>query len=98
MTRASPEKAASSGTIAIVCFGYEPSRTRRQPWAVARGLMEGFAALGRASVIITDEVPSEPPDPQVICVERLYERGRPSVALSAEIELPFGITRCRSSG
>lgn len=86
MTRPSPERRACSGTIAIVCFGYEPSRTRRQPWAVARGLMEGFAALGRTSVIVTDEQASVPPDPQVVCVERLYERGRPSAALGAEIE------------
>ncbi len=72
--------------LAVVCFGLERDRVRRQPWHVAIGLALGLRALGHDVRIITDA--ADPPcelEVPVIAVDHLLEHGRASVALRNEI-------------
>lgn len=73
--------------FAVVCFGLERDRVRRQPWHVAMGIARGLAAHGHAVTLVTDA--REPPEAttfEVLRVPRLLEAGRASPALRAAVE------------
>jgi glycosyltransferase involved in cell wall biosynthesis/thymidylate kinase len=71
--------------FAVVCFGLEAERARRQPWHVALGIAEGIARLGHDVALITDALnPPSGPCP-VHRVERLFAAGRPAAGLAARL-------------
>lgn len=76
-----------SGGIVIICFGFQSCRLRRQPWAAAHGMAEGFAAWGKRVTIITDdeEVPASTAY-GVVTLAELFKRGRPCEGLRRSIE------------
>jgi len=72
--------------FAIVCFGLERDRIRRQPWHVALGIARGFTAHGARVTLVTDA--HDPPHEtqlEIVRVPRLLERGRASDALRAVV-------------
>lgn len=81
-----PPPRAETRRLAVVCFGLERDRVRRQPWHVALGIARGLAARGHLVTLVTDarEPPAEP-GLRIATVPRLLERGRPSAALRAAI-------------
>ncbi len=77
---------APAETIAVVCFGFEADRLRRQPWHVAHGLARGFTALGHHVRILTDAI--APPTAQGYETERvtaLFGHGGPHASLRAAL-------------
>jgi glycosyltransferase involved in cell wall biosynthesis/thymidylate kinase len=83
--RAEPAAAADpERRFAIVCFGLERDRVRRQPWHVALGAARGLAARGARVTLVTDaRDPPREPGLEVVTLPRLLERGRASDALRA---------------
>jgi|DewCreStandDraft_4_1066084.scaffolds.fasta_scaffold00166_137 glycosyltransferase involved in cell wall biosynthesis len=72
--------------FAIVCFGLERHRVRRQPWHVALGIARGLAGRGHAVALLTDAVdPPREPGLEVVRLPVLLEAGRASEALRAAI-------------
>ena len=49
---------APAERVAVVCFGFEADRVRRQPWHVADGLASGASALGHHVRLFTDARPA----------------------------------------
>ena len=88
MIRPLPRPAAEPARhFAIVCFGLERTRIRRQPWHVAFGIARGLAARGHAVTLVTDaDDPPELPPIAVARVPQLLVDGRPSEALRAALE------------
>ncbi len=72
--------------LAVVCFGLERDRIRRQPWHVALGLARGLAAHGHRVTVVTDarEPPVEP-HLEIRTVPRLLRGGRPTAELRAAL-------------
>ena len=70
---------APAERVAVVCFGFEADRVRRQPWHVADGLASGASALGHHVRLFTDAAdPPEGEDYEVARVPALFVRGRAS--------------------
>jgi glycosyltransferase involved in cell wall biosynthesis len=78
--------AAPARRFAVVCFGLERDRVRRQPWHVALGIARGLAALGHRVTLVTDaRDPPEEPRLVVVTVPALFEAGRASEPLRAAV-------------
>lgn len=92
---------APARRFAIICFGYDHERMRRQPWHVARGIAMGMAGLGHHATILTDAVDPPPAEGYALCrVDSLIERGELSGELreqlvACEPERVFIITGAR---
>lgn len=74
---------APARRFAVVCFGLEHDRVRRQPWHVAGGIAQGLRRLGHEVLVVTDAL--DPPAMHggalVTAVPDLLARGRPTPAL-----------------
>lgn len=109
MSRRDPPRPAPR-RFAVVCFGLERERIRRQPWHVALGIARGLAARGYAVTLVSDAVdPPREAGLEVRTVPRLLHRGRASEELRALIEAvapdrvwlvsgAFGLARMRPLG
>lgn len=57
--------------FAVVCFGLERDRVRRQPWHLALGIARGLVAHGHAVTIFTDA--RDPPEDPTVPVQRVTQ-------------------------
>ena len=81
-----PRPLPRDAAVAVVCFGFEGDRVRRQPWHIAHGIARGFAANGRPVRLFTDaEHPPAPAEYEVERVPALFAGGRASPELRAAI-------------
>ena len=77
---------APAETIAVVCFGFEADRLRRQPWHVAHGLACGFTALGHHVRVLTDATALPTAQRyETETVAALFGRGGPHASLRAAL-------------
>lgn len=101
---------APARRFAVVCFGLERDRVRRQPWHVALGIARGLAALGHRVTLVTDaRDPPEEPRLAVATLPALLVTGRASDALRRTVAAggfervflvcgAFGLPRMRPLG
>ncbi len=72
--------------FAVVCFGLERDRVRRQPWHVALGIARGLASRGHAVTVLTDAAdPPVEPGLEILRLPVLLEAGRASGELRSAI-------------
>ncbi|MCS6778800.1 MAG: glycosyltransferase [Geminicoccaceae bacterium] len=62
---------APARRFAVVCFGLERDRVRRQPWHVAMGIARGLAAHGHAVILLTDA--RDPPEEPAVSIQRVAQ-------------------------